>query len=72
MHERSGMTWAYRDLAVFLALAGNLAEAREALAAFMESRPGLRLSNVRTAMRFMARGLLDRYVEGLRLAGLPE
>jgi adenylate cyclase len=71
MHEKSGMTWAYRDLAVFLALGGNLTEAREALAAFMESRPGLTLAGVRAALRFMEPSLLDRYVEGLRLAGLP-
>jgi adenylate cyclase len=71
MHERSGMTWAYRDLAVFLAHAGRIPEARQALAIFVESRPRLTLAGVRSALRFMEPGLLDRYVEGLRLAGLP-
>jgi hypothetical protein len=66
------MTWAYRDLAVFLACAGKPAEAGEALAAFMQSRPGLTLAGVRMALRFMEPSLLDRYVDGLRLAGLPE
>ena len=72
MHEKSGMTWAHRDLAVFLAHAGRLDEARESLATFVASRPGLTLSGVRSALRFMEPGLLDRYVEGLRMAGLPE
>lgn len=72
MHEKSGMTWAWRDLAVFLAHSGRIAEAREAVAAFTDSRPGLTLANVRAALRFMEPRLLDLYVEGLRLAGLPE
>lgn len=70
MHEKAGMTWAYRDLAVFLAHAGRIEEAREALASFVANRPGLTLGNVRSALRFMEPELLERYIEGLRLAGL--
>jgi len=72
MHEKAGMTWAWRDLATFLAHAGRIAEARDALRVFTNSRPGLTTPIVRASLRFMEKSLLDRYVEGLRMAGLPD
>ena len=43
-----------------------------ALEQHQAGRPGLTLAGVRMALRFMEPSLLDRYVDGLRLAGLPE
>jgi adenylate cyclase len=72
MREKVGMTWAYRDLAVFLAAAGKVDEAREALARLIESRPNLNLTTMRKALSFMEPKLLERYLGGLKTAGLPE
>ena len=72
MREKVGMTWAYRDLATFLAAAGKVDEAKAALAKLLETRPHLTVSGVASALRFMEPGLLGHYVEGLRIAGLRE
>ena len=72
MREKVGMTWAYRDLATFLAHAGEIERAREALAKFTASRPTTTIAKVRDALRFIEPRLLTRYLEGLRMAGLPE
>ena len=71
MREKSGMTWAYRDLAAFLAHAGRIDEARDALAKLVANRPYLTIAGVADALRFMEPSLLARYLEGLRIAGLP-
>ncbi|MCB1487919.1 MAG: tetratricopeptide repeat protein [Bauldia sp.] len=70
--EKVGMTWAYRDLAVFLASAGDIAGAREALARFTAERPGITIAQIGDAMKFVQPRILGMYLEGLRLAGLPE
>jgi adenylate cyclase len=72
MREKVGMTWAYRDLATFLAAAGKIEEAKAALIKLMETRPYLNLADVAKALSFMEPSLLRRYVEGLRIAGLRE
>src|SRR5262249_52866150 len=72
MREKIGMTWAYRDLATFLAGGGKVEEAKEALAKCLDTRPYLSLKSVTDALRFMEPGLLKRYVDGLRIAGLKE
>ena len=72
IRETVGMSWAYRDLACYLAHAGQIAEAREALATFVAEHPGVTIAKVRDAFAFVQPGLLARYLEGLRLAGLPE
>ncbi len=71
MHEKPGMTWAYRDLAAFLAEAGETSRAREAIDSLLTGRPGLTVSDVGKALFFMERKLLDRYLAGLTAAGLP-
>jgi adenylate cyclase len=72
MSEKTGMTWAYRDLAVYFALAGKVDEAKAALAELVATRPNLTISTVGEALRFIEPRLLKRYLEGLRIAGLPE
>ena len=71
MHEKAGITWAFRDLAVFFAAAGRIEEAKLALAKLIATRPHLTLSSVADALAFMEPPLLARYIEGLRIAGLP-
>jgi adenylate cyclase len=71
MRERAGMTWAYRDLASYYALAGRLEEARQAIAELVKTRPGLTVAKVAEALRFVDAKTLARYLEGLKLAGLP-
>ncbi|MEX6506885.1 adenylate/guanylate cyclase domain-containing protein [Jiella sp. M17.18] len=70
--EKSGMTWPLRDLATFLAAAGEVEEARAAMDEFLAARPAMTVSVIRDALHFMNPSLLDRYVSGLVAAGLPE
>jgi adenylate cyclase len=65
------LTAAYRYMAASLAHQGNLAEAREAIAKLLSLQPNssLRRSRLNT---FRPDGMLHHYLEGLRLAGLPE
>ena len=72
MREKSGITWAYRDLAAYLALACKVDEAKAALAELVATRPNLTIAMVGEALRFIEPGLLKRYLDGLRIAGLPE
>ncbi len=67
-----GSNWAYRDLAAFLAIAGDIDEAKAALDRFVDSRPGITVSQVADAMKFVQQPVLAKYLDGLRLAGLPE
>ena len=72
MREKIGMTWAYRDLATFLAAAGKIEEAKAALAKFIETRPYLTVAGVEKALIFMEPSLLGRYLDGLLMAGLKK
>lgn len=72
LSERPGLTWPYRDLAVYRAHQGDLAAARQALDKFTYLRPSLDLATIADGLRFMRPPLIDRYLEGLRLAGLSE
>jgi tetratricopeptide (TPR) repeat protein len=69
--ERPGLTWPYRDLAVYYAHHGDLAAARDALDKFLELRPAMTLASLGDSLRFMEPGLLSAYLRGLKLAGLP-
>jgi len=68
--ERPGLTWPYRDLAVYRAHLGDIEGARDALERFLYLRPALSLATMRDGLRFMEPRLLGRYLEGLALAGL--
>ena len=69
--QKPGVTWMFRDLATFLAHADQLPEARHALARFVASRPGMNLRHVEGSLAFMEVNLRQRYIGGLRMAGLP-
>jgi TolB-like protein/tetratricopeptide (TPR) repeat protein len=62
---------ALRVAAASHALAGRLAEAREAMARMRNIDPALRVSNVAAFVPFRRPEDFDRYVQGLRKAGLP-
>ncbi|WP_395821247.1 adenylate/guanylate cyclase domain-containing protein [Devosia sp.] len=70
LSERPGLTWPHRDIAVYKAHQGDIPGAREALAQFLEKRPGMTLAGAGDSLRFMEPSLLTRYLRGLSLAGL--
>ena len=72
LHGRPGMVWAYRLLATSAALAGQTSLARNAVRRLLAENQTLTLAGVRAAIQNLAGPALDRYMEGLRLAGLPE
>ena len=67
-----GVTWAYRDLASFCANAGRQDEADEAVAAMMQSYPGLTIKRVVDSMPPATFSRHQIFIEGLRRAGVPE
>ena len=67
-----GVTWAYRDLASFCANAGRQEEADEAVAALLQSYPGLTIRRVVESMPPATHARHHGFVEGLRRAGVPE
>jgi TolB-like protein len=63
---------AMRIAAASHALAGQFAQAREAMARMRQIDPALRVSNIGAFVPFPRSKDFDRYVQGLREAGLPE
>ncbi|WP_336801629.1 adenylate/guanylate cyclase domain-containing protein [Kaistia sp. MMO-174] len=72
LHGRPGMVWAYRLQATSAALAGQTTLARNAVRRLLAESPGLTVAGVRDGIKNLAGPQLDRYMEGLKLAGLPE
>lgn len=70
MAERPGLTWPFRDLAVYNAHQGDLAAARDALERFQRAHPEVSIATIGDGLRFMYPSLLSRYLQGLQLAGL--
>jgi adenylate cyclase len=69
LDERPGLTWPYRDLAAYLAHAGDLRGAHDALEKFVYLRPPMTLASLAEGLKFMQEPLLGRYIAGLRMAG---
>ncbi|HEV2896362.1 MAG TPA: winged helix-turn-helix domain-containing protein [Pseudaminobacter sp.] len=65
---------AHRMLAGIHACLGNEREAKEALAVFLQNSPGDSISKQRRQWEknYIAPGSLDRWIEHMRIAGLPE
>ncbi|MEJ0011174.1 MAG: adenylate/guanylate cyclase domain-containing protein [Bauldia sp.] len=72
VREKAGMTWAYRDLAAYYALAGRIDDARAATVVLTKTRPGLTIAKVAETLKFIEPQVLARYLDGLRIAGLAE
>jgi adenylate cyclase len=72
LHGRPGMVWAYRLLATSAALAGQMTLARSAVRRLLAENPGLTLGGIAGGLQNLAGPPLEKYLEGLRLAGVPE
>jgi len=72
LDERPGLSWPLRDLAVYKATVGDIEAAKAALDFFANGRPPMDVASVRDSLKFMHTELLEKYLAGLRLAGLPE
>jgi adenylate cyclase len=71
-NPRSTGYWPQAALAASLAHLGQEDEARGAVAAALEAMPDLTLAYLEKTLPTKEPGGLDRYLEGLRKAGLPE
>jgi predicted Zn-dependent protease len=72
LHSGPGVTWAYRMLAAYHALAGNQEKAAAALAEFLRHNPGTTMEKLLHGMPPSLIANQPRYMEGLRKAGMPE
>ena len=73
LSEQPNYVGVLRVLAAAYALSGHLDEAWRTMAAFVQARPQMRLSNFGDWMSpFRRPEDIERAVEGLRLAGMPE
>jgi adenylate cyclase len=64
---------ARRMLANIYVCLGRQEEAEAAIAKLLENRPGYTIADVRRAMQAKYAGPdMERYIDGLRIAGLPE
>ncbi|NRB20666.1 MAG: tetratricopeptide repeat protein [Rhodobacteraceae bacterium] len=66
-----GVTWAYRDLASFLANADRQLEAEEAVRQLLLSYPNLTIQRVIDGMPPTVRELHTKFFDGLLKAGVP-
>jgi hypothetical protein len=65
--------WPFALLASLLAIGGRNQEARRAIDTLLERHPGYSTETARSDFFFCSdQALVQRYIEGLRLAGLPE
>jgi tetratricopeptide (TPR) repeat protein len=67
---RPGFQGAHRLRCASLAQAGQIDEARECLAAVRREQPHLSLDWIRTYVPYQTPELIERFLEGMRKAGL--
>jgi tetratricopeptide (TPR) repeat protein len=72
LHDQPRLVIAMRTKVVALAHLGRLDEARAELSRVLIIDPKLTITGYRAYARFMAPEVLELFVTGLRLAGLPE
>ena len=72
MRERPNFILANCIAAASTALAGRMEEAHNFMARLRQIAPDLSFANLRVLKAFQQTEDLDRWTEGLRLAGLPE
>lgn len=72
LRDRPDMVWARRVLAAAAAHAGEIEIARDTIRRLLEIQPGLTLRSVAAGLHNIGGTAKARYLEGLRLAGLPE
>jgi adenylate cyclase len=71
LEERPNASWIYRHLASSLSGAGQIEEAKQALAEMMRYYPDLTVSKFKQAMVFSS-ATMDRVADNLRKLGLPD
>jgi tetratricopeptide (TPR) repeat protein len=74
LRDQPGYAYAFRVLAATHAASGRLSDAQRAMARLREADPQLRMSNIADVIapfEFLPEHRA-RYIEGLRVAGLPE
>ena len=69
--ERPRM-WDHRLLAAAYAQSGNLTKAKEHVTAMLAINPETSISTIKPTAAFKNATDVDRYLEGLRKAGMPE
>ena len=67
-----GVTWAYRMLASYAGILGDMETAREAAGIFLGHYPGMTISKMREGMPPSIFETQPVYLEGMRRAGIPE
>lgn len=72
IQSRSTYPSSYRMLAASCALTGNLSEARNAIERFRKFVPSASIEGTRSRLPFKNDADMERYLDGLRKAGLPE
>jgi hypothetical protein len=72
LHDQPRLVIAMRTKVVALAHLGRLDEARAELSRVLIIDPKLTITGYRAYARFMAPEVLELFVTGFRLAGLPE
>jgi adenylate cyclase len=64
--------WDHQRLAATYARLGRLDQARDEVNLILETNPKISIADIGRGLPFKVRADLERYLEGLRLAGLPE
>ena len=72
LQENPKFPGGHRTLAACYSHLGQLAEARAAIAKLLELVPDLTIGHLREQLPYRSRAHLERYIDGLRKAGLPE
>ncbi|MDQ0474994.1 tetratricopeptide repeat protein [Labrys wisconsinensis] len=72
LNDRPGMVWANRLLATSAAHAGDLDLARSAAQQLFAAHPDLSIRRMIDSIHNLDGPYLDRFLDGLRLAGIPE
>jgi hypothetical protein len=72
LQSRPNHLTALRVLVASHAMAGEIDAARQACAAYQQSDPAARVSNVNDRLTFRRDEDIEKFKEGLRRAGLPE
>jgi len=66
----NGLAWPYRDLAVYRTHFGDLTGASHDLDKLTYLRPPIPLASITDGLKFTEKPSLERYIEGLRMAGM--
>jgi hypothetical protein len=69
---RPGFIGGHRVLCACLAMAGRVEEAKAVLAVLQRMAPGMSIASLRQSLPYTDEKTMEAFLEGLRLAGLPD